>query len=64
MDTIKRLLLEAAGFAVGSPAEFLGLTEEDANLVKLRIRPCNNVNSCKADNDARGNTFPGAADGQ
>lgn len=37
MDTIKRARLEAAGFKVGSPAEFLELTDEENSLVELRI---------------------------
>ena len=37
MDAKKRKRLEAAGFAVGSAADFLGLTAEEAALVEMRL---------------------------
>lgn len=37
MDAKKRKRLEAAGFAVGSAAEFLDLTPEDTALVEMRL---------------------------
>lgn len=36
MDAKKRRRLEDAGFKVGSAAEFLGLTEEEAALVEMK----------------------------
>jgi transcriptional regulator with XRE-family HTH domain len=38
MDRNKRKALESAGFRVGDAADFLGLTEEEAKLVDLRVR--------------------------
>ena len=37
MDTKKRERLEAAGFKVGSVAEFLGLTPEENALVEMKL---------------------------
>src|SRR5690348_936540 len=37
MDTKKRKALEAAGFRVGDAEDFLGLTEEERQLVGLRL---------------------------
>jgi DNA-binding XRE family transcriptional regulator len=37
MDAKKRKRLEAAGFAVGSAAEFLDLAPEEAALVEMRL---------------------------
>ncbi len=37
MDPKKRKRLAAAGFAVGSAADFLGLAPEDAALVEMRL---------------------------
>lgn len=37
MDTRKRKRLEAAGFAVGSVAEFIGLTPEEQALVEMKL---------------------------
>lgn len=37
MDAKKRKALEAAGFRVGTVAEFLGLTPEEERLVELRV---------------------------
>lgn len=37
MDRKKQKRLEAAGWQVGSPAEFLGLTSEEEQLVEMRI---------------------------
>lgn len=37
MDAEKRKALEAAGFRVGTVAEFLGLTPEEERLVELRV---------------------------
>jgi DNA-binding XRE family transcriptional regulator len=37
MDAKKRKRLEAAGFAVGTPADFLGLDSEEAALVEMRL---------------------------
>jgi DNA-binding XRE family transcriptional regulator len=37
MDTRKRKRLEAAGFAVGGPADFLRLAPEEAALVEMRL---------------------------
>ena len=34
MDKEKQRTLEAAGFRVGDAADFLGLTEEEKNLVR------------------------------
>jgi DNA-binding XRE family transcriptional regulator len=36
MDARKRRRLEQAGFSVGSAAEFLGLTEDEAALVEMK----------------------------
>jgi transcriptional regulator with XRE-family HTH domain len=38
MDASERKALEAAGFRVGTVAEFLGLTEAEERLVELRVR--------------------------
>lgn len=37
MDAKKRKRLEAAGFAVGPAAEFLGLSPEEAALIEMRL---------------------------
>ena len=37
MDAKKRKRLEAAGFAVGTSADFLGLAAEEAALVEMRL---------------------------
>ncbi len=37
MDHAKRAALEAAGFRLSTVAEFLGLSEEDDDLVELRV---------------------------
>lgn len=37
MDTKKRKRLESAGFAVGSAADFLGLSAEESALVEMRL---------------------------
>ena len=37
MDTTKRTRLEAAGFRVGTAAEFLGLTPEENAMVEVRL---------------------------
>jgi DNA-binding XRE family transcriptional regulator len=37
MDAKKRKRLEAAGFAVGTPADFLGLGAEETALVEMRL---------------------------
>jgi len=37
MKTSKRLKLEAAGWAVGSAADFLGLSEEEATLIEMKL---------------------------
>jgi DNA-binding transcriptional regulator YiaG len=37
MDTAKRARLEAAGFRVGSVAEFLALTPEESALVEMKL---------------------------
>lgn len=37
MDAKKRKRLERAGFAVGGAAEFLGLSEDEAALVEMRL---------------------------
>lgn len=37
MDTSKRERLEAAGFRVGTVAEFLGLTPEESELVEIKV---------------------------
>lgn len=37
MDTKKRKRLESAGFAVGSAADFLGLSTEESALVEMRL---------------------------
>lgn len=43
MDAGKRKALEAAGFRVGDAAEFLGLTDEEARLVELRVAVAQSV---------------------
>lgn len=37
MKTTKRQKLEAAGWAVGSTADFLGLSPEEASLVEMKL---------------------------
>ena len=37
MDTKKREALEAAGWKIGSAAEFLGLTEEEQQIIEFRL---------------------------
>jgi DNA-binding XRE family transcriptional regulator len=37
MDKTKRKALEAAGFRVGTVQEFLGLTDEENQIVELRV---------------------------
>ena len=37
MDTRKRKRLEAAGFAVGSATDFVGLTPEEQSLVEMKL---------------------------
>ncbi len=37
MDRAKRKKLEAAGFRVGDAADFLGLSDEERQLVELRV---------------------------
>lgn len=37
MDEDEKEALEAAGFRVGTAAEFLGLTDEEKRLVELRL---------------------------
>lgn len=38
MEVTKLQRLEAAGWKVGTPAEFLGLSEEEAALVEIKLR--------------------------
>jgi DNA-binding XRE family transcriptional regulator len=45
MKSAKKLRLEAAGFKVGSPDEFLGLTPEESTLVSLRLSLAEQVRS-------------------
>jgi predicted XRE-type DNA-binding protein len=37
MDKTKRLKLEAAGWTVASPKEFLNLSEEDATFIEIKV---------------------------
>lgn len=37
MDVAKRSRLEAAGFKVGTVAEFLGLTEAESELIEIKL---------------------------
>jgi DNA-binding XRE family transcriptional regulator len=37
MDVTKRARLEAAGFKIGSAAEFLGLSTEESALIEVRL---------------------------
>lgn len=37
MDKAKQARLEAAGWKVGTPKEFLGLSEEDAEYVEIKV---------------------------
>ncbi len=43
MDRAKQKRLEAAGWAVGSAAEFLGLSEEEEAIVEMRLRLSDSV---------------------
>jgi DNA-binding transcriptional regulator YiaG len=43
MDKAKQKRLEAAGWTVGSAADFLGLSEEEAAIVELRLRLSDSV---------------------
>jgi len=43
MDKAKEKRLEAAGWAVDSAADFLGLSEEEVSLVELRLRLSDSV---------------------
>ena len=43
MDKAKQKRLEAAGWAVGPAADFLGLSEEEAAIVELRLRLSDSV---------------------
>ena len=45
MKSAKKQRLEAAGFKVGSPDEFLGLTPEESTLVSLRLSFAEQVRS-------------------
>jgi DNA-binding XRE family transcriptional regulator len=45
MKSAKKLRLEAAGFKVGSPDEFLALTPEESTLVSLRLSLAEQVRS-------------------
>ena len=45
MKSAKKQRLEAAGFKVGSPDEFLGLTPEESTLVSLRLSLAEQVRS-------------------
>ncbi len=45
MKSSKKQRLEAAGFKVGSPDEFLGLTPEESTLVSLRLSLAEQVRS-------------------
>jgi hypothetical protein len=37
MDKARRAELEAAGWAVSSPKEFLGLSDEDATFIEVKV---------------------------
>ena len=37
MDAQKRAALEAAGWKVGDAADFLGLTEEEQQIIEIRL---------------------------
>ncbi len=43
MDRLKKKHLQSKGWKVGSPAEFLGLSEEEAGIVELRLELANAV---------------------
>lgn len=43
MDSKKKARLEAAGWRVGDAQEFLGLTDEEVALIKLKIALSNSV---------------------
>jgi len=43
MNTSKRKRVEAAGWSVGSAQEFLGLSEEEAAFVELKLRLSENL---------------------
>jgi len=43
MDKAKQKRLEAAGWKVGTAAEFLGLSDEEAAIVELRLRLSDSV---------------------
>lgn len=48
MDKAKRRRLEAAGWAVGSAADFLKLTDEEAAILELRLRLSDSVRRRRA----------------
>ena len=47
MNTEKKKLLEAAGWRVGSTDDFLGLTEEEAAYIDLKITLSKKVRQCR-----------------
>ena len=47
MNREKRRRLEAAGWAVGSPAEFLGLSADEAAFVELKLALANRLRQCR-----------------
>jgi len=50
MDKDKRVRLEAAGFRFTTVAEFLGLSEEENQLVELRVTISNEIRRLRAAN--------------
>jgi len=49
MDKAKRKRLETAGWSVGSAADFLKLTDEEAAIVELRLRLSDSVRRRRAE---------------
>ena len=49
MDKSKRKKLEAAGWRIGSPADFLGLTDEEAKFVELKLALSDELRSQRED---------------
>ncbi len=50
MDKQKKELLEAAGWKIGTVAEFLELTPEDAEVVEMKLRRSNEEIDAKNSN--------------
>ena len=45
MDAAKRRRLEAAGWKIGDTKEFLGLSDEESELIELKLRLADAVNA-------------------